>query len=110
MRAIQVDASGFIQKPPGINSYIKRIAPSPLEQFLKTRPETPSLAVDLSEVKNKYRELREYFPEANIYYAVKANPSPEIVDTLAGLGSNFDAASLSEISLCMERGIHPGRI
>ena len=77
MRAIQVDASGFIQKPPGITGYIKGIAPSPLEQFLKTGPETPFLAVDLSEVKNKYEELQEYFPEANIYYAVKANPSPE---------------------------------
>ncbi|MGH7090348.1 MAG: type III PLP-dependent enzyme, partial [Stellaceae bacterium] len=45
-----------------------------------------------------------------IYYAVKANPAPEIVRRLAALGSSFDVASPSEIELCLGCGIEPGRI
>ena len=35
-------------------------------------------------------------PAAQIYYAVKANPAPEIVAALAGLEANFDLASPGE--------------
>ena len=49
--------------------------------------------------------LRRYLPLARIFYAVKANPAPEIVALLAGLGSSFDVASPSEIELCLDRGV-----
>ena len=45
-----------------------------------------------------------------MFYAVKANPAPEILDLLAGLGSCFDAASLTEIELAIAAGATPDRI
>jgi ornithine decarboxylase len=81
-----------------------------VEQFLLTRPETPFLAMDLGVIGAKYRELRSYFPEAAVYYAVKANPAKEVVTLLAGLGSSFDVASRPEMEMCLALGIHPFRI
>ena len=51
-----------------------------LERFLLTRQETPFLAVDTNVVEEKYVQLRHYFPSASIYYAVKANPAPQLVE------------------------------
>src|SRR5437016_11178716 len=45
-----------------------------------------------------YDTLCRYLSAASIYYAVKANPAPEIVAMLARRGSNFDVASPVERS------------
>jgi len=74
------------------------------------QPATPCLVVDLEVVAEAYKELRRYLPLARVFYAVKANPAPEIVGVLGDLGSNFDVASPSEIELCLERGISSDRI
>ena len=71
------------------------------------QPVTPCLVVDLDVVAAAYRELRQYLPLARVFYAVKANPAPEIVTLLSGLGSSFDVASRNEIELCLERGVQP---
>jgi ornithine decarboxylase len=81
-----------------------------LERFLLTRPETPFLAVDLDVIEAKYLELRRYFPNASIYYAVKANPAPEVVVLLESLGASFDVASRSEIEMCLALRVHPMRL
>lgn len=86
-----------------------RLTPK-LEQFLMSRPETPFLALDLEVVAAKYIELKHCFPSARIYYAVKANPSREILSLLAFIGSSFDVASRSELDLCMSLGISPERL
>ena len=41
---------------------------------------------------------------------MKANPAPEVVSLLAGLGSNSDVASPSEIALCLDHGVSADRI
>ena len=81
-----------------------------VERFLARQTETPFLVMDLSVVEAKFRELREQFPSTAVYYAVKANPAPEIVALLARLGSNFDIASRYELDLCQSLGIAPSRI
>jgi ornithine decarboxylase len=81
-----------------------------LERFLRTRPATPFLAVDVDVVKDKYLELRGAFPHASIHYAVKANPAPRAVALLARLGSGFDVASRPELDLCLSLGVPPDRI
>ncbi|HLY45017.1 MAG TPA: type III PLP-dependent enzyme [Stellaceae bacterium] len=67
-------------------------------------PETPCLVVDLDLIAEAYDLLSRYLSIASIYYAVKANPAPEIVAMLAGKGSNFDVASPAEIALCLDNG------
>jgi ornithine decarboxylase len=69
------------------------------------RPATPCLVLDLDVVADQYRHLRAALPLASVYYAVKANPAPEIVSVLAGLGASFDVASPSEIDLCLAAGV-----
>ncbi|HVA15362.1 MAG TPA: type III PLP-dependent enzyme [Stellaceae bacterium] len=80
-------------------------------KFLAERqPETPYLIVDLDVVGQAYKLLRRYMPLARIFYAVKANPAPEIVSLLRDLDSSFDVASPNEIDLCLERGVGAERI
>ena len=82
-----------------------------IAKFLAERqPETPCLVMDLDVVAGAYKLLRRYMPLAKIFYAVKANPAPEIVSLLRDLDSSFDVASPNEIDLCLERGIGPERI
>lgn len=45
---------------------------------------------------------RRFFPRVEPFYAVKCNPDPLIVKTLAILGCNFDCASSTEIRLVEE--------
>ncbi|MGH7033200.1 MAG: type III PLP-dependent enzyme [Stellaceae bacterium] len=82
-----------------------------IAKFLAERqPETPCLVMDLDVVAGAYKLLRRYMPLAKIFYAVKANPAPEIVSLLRDLDSSFDVASPNEIDLCLERGVGPERI
>ncbi|MDK9722287.1 MAG: type III PLP-dependent enzyme [Rhodospirillales bacterium] len=82
-----------------------------IARFLaEQRPETPCLVVDLDVVAENFKALKRSLPIAEVYYAVKANPAPEIVSMLAGLGSNFDTASLTEIDLCLNCGAEPGSL
>ncbi|SEH34366.1 type III PLP-dependent enzyme [Magnetospirillum fulvum] len=77
-----------------------------ITRFLEeVRPVTPCVVVDLDVVRDNYLGLRRWLPLADVYYAVKANPAPEIVRMLAALGSNFDVASRGEIDLCLANGV-----
>ena len=82
-----------------------------IRRFLdEKQPETPCLVVDLDTVAEAYRLLERYLPLARIYYAVKANPAPEVVALLNRLGSSFDVASRGEIDLCLGLGAAPVRM
>lgn len=82
-----------------------------IERFLaEAKPPTPCLVVDIDVVAENYGRLRRWFPQATVSYAVKANPAREILETLVGLGSHFDAASLFEIDACLAAGALPERI
>ena len=79
--------------------------------FLATRrPSGPCLVVDLDVVHDNYLAFERALPESKIYYAVKANPAPEILRLLAGLGSSFDTASVAEIEMALDAGASPERI
>jgi ornithine decarboxylase len=73
-------------------------------------PATPCLVVDLEIVAENYARLRAALPPAAIYYAVKANPAPQILALLDREGSCFDAASVYEIDSCLAAGATPERI
>ena len=49
-------------------------------------------------------------PTRSVYYAVKANPAPEIIKLLAELGSCFDVASITETERVLAAGCTPDRI
>ena len=74
------------------------------------RPATPCLVMDLDVVADNFRRLRTAVPRAGIYYAVKANPAPEVLKLLAKLGSSFDTASVNEIDMALATGAGAERI
>ncbi|MBN9065841.1 MAG: alanine racemase, partial [Rhizobiales bacterium] len=79
--------------------------------FLATRrPNGPCLVVDLDVVADNYRAFEKALPQSRIFYAVKANPAPEILRLLASLGSSFDTASVAEIEMAMDAGAPASRI
>jgi ornithine decarboxylase len=49
-------------------------------------------------------------PDTRVFYAVKANPAPEVLRLLADLGSSFDVASVSETQAVLAAGASPDRI
>src|SRR6266700_1108372 len=73
-------------------------------------PETPCLVVDLDLIGEAYDLLSRYLSVASVYYAVKANPAPEIVAMRARKGANFDVASPAEIALCLDIGAAAERL
>ena len=82
-----------------------------IDRFLaEENPPTPCLVLDLDVVKENYERLKTALPLADIYYAVKANPAPEIIEALVSVGSHFDAASTYEINSCLELGAEPEHI
>jgi len=82
-----------------------------IDRFLaETAPPTPCLVVDLDVVRTKYADLRQALPNAEIFYAVKANPAPQIVSLLIDLGASFDVASGQEADLCLDLGADPAKL
>lgn len=77
---------------------------------LGTSFEHPTLVIDTQAVAAQYRALRAGLGEALIHYAVKANPEPQVIATLAHLGCRFDAASRGEIALCLSQGVPAAHI
>jgi ornithine decarboxylase len=57
---------------------------------------TPVVVVDHAVIRRNYASFRKHLPRVQAYYAVKANPAPEIVSTLYKAGASFDVASLPE--------------
>ena len=79
-----------------------------IREFLRKRnDEGPCLVVDLDVVKDNYNAFAKALPDTRVFYAVKANPAPEVLALLAKLGSCFDTASVPEIEMVLAAGCHP---
>lgn len=80
-----------------------------MKAFADTK-ETPFLVIDTATVKRQLEELITGFSSAKIYYAVKANPAPEILEILRDRGCNFDIASIYELDRVLSLGVTGDRI
>jgi ornithine decarboxylase len=86
-----------------------------IHDFLRRRRDEglddgPCLIVDLDIVRENYRAFAKALPDSRIFYAVKANPAPELLASLGSLGSCFDTASVAEIEMVLAAGATPERI
>jgi ornithine decarboxylase len=82
-----------------------------IREFLKRRTEEgPCLVVDLDVVRENYLSFAKALPDSKVFYAVKANPAPEILKLLAELGASFDVASVSETEMVLAAGVTADRI
>jgi ornithine decarboxylase len=82
-----------------------------IREFLKHRSDAgPCLVVDRDVVRENYLAFAKALPDTKVFYAVKANPAPEILQLLAELGACFDVASVSETEAVLAAGATPERI
>src|SRR5262245_56968055 len=82
-----------------------------IREFLRNRRDDgPCLVVDLDVVRDNYQAFAKALPDSRVFYAVKANPAPELLSLLASLASCFDTASVAEIEMALAAGAGPERI
>ncbi len=67
---------------------------------------TPVVVIDHDVLRRNYALFKKHLLKVQAYYAVKANPAPEIVRTLYQAGASFDVASLPEFMLVWENIKH----
>lgn len=70
---------------------------------------TPALFLSAGRLRENYRELEAALPGVSLYYAIKANPLPQVVSILEEEGSCFDIASSGEIEVARSCGIDGSR-
>lgn len=66
---------------------------------------SPLLILSLQQIEANYECLKKYMPRVRVFYAIKANPHPEILRRMISLGSSFDVASDGEIRTLAEMGV-----
>jgi ornithine decarboxylase len=71
---------------------------------------TPYLVVDTDIVAERYDALKAALPIADVFYAVKANPAPELLRLVLERGGCFDVASPNEIDTCFAIGARADQI
>lgn len=80
------------------------------KNFLADRFETPFMVISLNKVQENYLYLKKQLPRVKVFYAMKANSTPEVLLQLANLGSNFDVASPGEMRALNALGISGSRM
>jgi len=82
-----------------------------IREFLRNRRDDgPCVVVDLDVVEDNYRAFARSLPDTRVFYAVKANPAPEVLRLLTKLGSCFDTASVQEMEMVLAAGATADRI
>jgi ornithine decarboxylase len=71
---------------------------------------TPLLVIDRELLRRAYAELAGSLPGAEIYYAVKANPHPVVLETFRDAGSGFEVSSRLELDAVLRLGVSAARV
>ncbi len=77
---------------------------------LSKNRQTPFLAVDLNRILENYRRVRNSINGVEVFYAIKANDHPRIVQVLAKEGSSFEISSLNELKMLKDLKVPSKRI
>ena len=72
--------------------------------------ETPNIVVNVNTVRKNFIKLRDSFPYARIYYAMKANPGEPVLKMLIEEGCCFDIASRYELDKILALGAKPDNL
>ena len=72
--------------------------------------DTPCLVVDQQVFRQQLDQLQGNFPYAKVYYAIKANPMPQLLEILKEKGYCFDVASRYELDKVLALGVTGDRV
>lgn len=106
-----IDSNRFVtaevHKTPA--SIMKLPIPKRIRALIKLHG-TPLMVIDKSRLIEEYNTFRRLMPRVRLFYAMKANPHPDVVKTFAQLGGSFDCASEVEMRLALSQGAKPEQI
>ncbi|WP_250033050.1 type III PLP-dependent enzyme [Paractinoplanes maris] len=71
---------------------------------------TPYLVTDLDTVAARHTAFRAALPGVAVHYAMKCNPSEEILRTLHAEGAGFEVASIGELRMLQAIGVDPADV
>jgi ornithine decarboxylase len=71
---------------------------------------SPLMLIQKDILEKQYKTFKKTLPEVMPYYAIKANPYPEIIKKFVELGAGFDVASANEMNTVLELGASPEKI
>ncbi|HMI09186.1 MAG TPA: type III PLP-dependent enzyme [Candidatus Saccharimonadales bacterium] len=71
---------------------------------------TPYILTDLSIVEDSAKRLKSLLNNVKIYYAVKSNSDPKIIERLNPIVEGYDIASLGEWELLRKKKVSPKRV
>lgn len=71
---------------------------------------TPFLLFDLNQIRENYRKIKQSINNVDIFYAIKANSHPRILEVLRDEGSSFEVSSLNETKMLLKLGIPTEKI
>lgn len=66
---------------------------------------TPLMVVFRREIEDRFQMLKDYLPQVKPYYAVKANPDPNVLEIVKNCNPYFDVCSNREIELVKSMGV-----
>ncbi len=84
-----------------------------MEQRLRNlvkRHGTPVAAISRSALRRQIARFREAMPRVEPFYAIKANPHPEILKTFVAARAGFDVASVGEMQAVLAAGAKPEQV
>jgi ornithine decarboxylase len=99
--------------PAGMHKTPPSVMKLPLAKRIKTLIKahgTPLMVISKAQLTAQYERFARLLPRVKLFYAIKANPHPDIIRVLAGLGCSFDCASENEIRHVLAQGVGPDRI
>jgi diaminopimelate decarboxylase len=87
------------------------IAGRPLSRQVAAVGRTPCYLYDRARLSARVAQLRAALPAAvHLHYALKCNPMPAVVAHMAGLTDGLDVASVGELRIALDAGMHMQRI
>ncbi|MFH0938875.1 MAG: type III PLP-dependent enzyme [Planctomycetota bacterium] len=71
---------------------------------------TPLLVINKAQLIEEYRRFQRLLPRVKLYYAIKANPHPDVIKTFRDQGACFDVASEGEMRHVLAQNVKPDRL
>jgi len=88
---------------------MKQINERLIRRITKKQP-GPLMMISQAALKKQYETFHRFLSNVTPYYAIKANPHPEIIKYFIKLGSCFDVASAVEMNRVLSLGALPSKI
>lgn len=68
---------------------------------------SPLMLISRNTLRKQYERFKRHLPNVTPFYAIKANPNPEIIKQFIKQGTGFDVASAAEMDLVLSLGADP---